>query len=181
MLAIVIEGEEFFDEEASEFTTVGDVTLEFEHSLVSLSKWESKYQVPFLSGGEKTSDQTFDYMRFMLLTPGVSDEVFLSMSKKHIDRIQEYIESPESATTFAELPNRRGPGEIITSELIYYWMVGFTIPFECQYWHLNRLFALIRVCNVKQNGKQTKMSKRELADRNRSINAARKKQLGTSG
>jgi hypothetical protein len=78
------------------------------------------------------------------------------------------------------MPERRGPGEVITSELIYYWIVSFNIPFECQYWHLNRLFSLIRICNIK-NSKPKKVSRMELAQRNRELNAARKAKLGTSG
>lgn len=180
MLRIIIEGDEIYDEEENLFSTVGDVVLEFEHSLLSLSKWESKYQKPFLSLGEKTIEETIGYLEAMILTPDVGLDVLSRCSSEILDKIQEYIQSPQSATTFGEMPERRGPGEVISSELIYYWMVAFNIPFEAEKWHLNRLFSLIRICNIK-NSPPKKMSKAELAQRNREINKKRKEQLGTTG
>lgn len=180
MLRIIIEGEEVFDEETSTFDTVNDVTVEFEHSLLSLSKWESKYQKPFLNSSEKTGEELFGYIQEMIITPDLDPDVLYRLSQKNIDCIQEYIDSKQSATTFGNMPERRGPGEVITSELIYYWMVTFNIPFECETWHLNRLFSLIRICNIK-NSKPKKMSRNELAQRNRELNAERRKKLGTTG
>jgi hypothetical protein len=180
MLRLILIGDEYFDEVVNEFTTVGDVTLDLEHSLVSLSKWESIYQKPFLAPGDKTSEETIGYIRAMIITPDVPDEVFNRLSQKELDRIRDYIESKESATSFGMMPQSTGRGEVITSELIYYWMVAFNIPFECETWHLNRLFALIRICNVK-NSKPRKMSKHEVATRNRELNARRRSELGTAG
>jgi hypothetical protein len=180
MLRLVVGETEVYDEEKNEFSVVGGVVLEFEHSLLALSKWESKYKKPFLSSGGKTLEETFGYLEAMLLTPGVDLDVLRNSSTETLDKIQEYIESSESATTFGEMPERRGPGEIITSELIYYWLVAFNIPFECEKWHLNRLFSLIRICNLK-NSPPKKMSKSEIAQRNRELNAKRKEQLGTRG
>jgi hypothetical protein len=181
MLRIIIEGEEGFNEETNEFIpSTDDLILELEHSLLSLSKWESKYQKPFLSAGKKTTDEIFGYLKAMVVTPNVDPGVLSRLSQKDIDKIQEYIDSSQSATTFGVMPERRGPGEVITSELIYYWIVSFNIPFECQTWHLNRLFALIRICNIK-NSKPKKMSRHELAMRNRELNAKRREALGTSG
>jgi hypothetical protein len=107
-------------------------------------------------------------------------DVLNRASQENIDEIQEYIDSSQSATTFGQMPERRGPGEVITSELIYYWIVSFNIPFDCERWHLNRLFALIRICNIK-NSPPKKMSRTEVALRNRDLNAKRKAELGTSG
>jgi hypothetical protein len=180
MLTIKLEDTELFDEETSSFSVVEGQTLELEHSLVSLSKWEQKWQVPFLSH-DLTTEQTLDYIWMMILTPNVPRSVVDLLGADHIRQVQEYIQSAATATTFATLPDRRGQGETITSELVYYWMVAFTIPFDCQDWHLNRLFALIRICNVKQNGKQKKMSRREMAERNAQINAARREQLKSTG
>lgn len=180
MLRMIIEGNEFFNEEDSTFETVNDVVLELEHSLISLSKWESKYQKPFLSSGNKTPEELFNYLKFMVITPNVDLDVLYRCSREEINQIQQYIDSSESATTFGQMPERRGPGEVITSELIYYWMVAFTIPFECQYWHLNRLFSLIKICNIK-NSKPRKMSRNELATRNKELNAQRRKELNTKG
>jgi hypothetical protein len=180
MLRIVIEGEEHYNEETETFETVGDVVVELEHSLLSLSKWESEYQKPFLSAGDKTSEEILGYLKAMVVTPNVDPDVLHHCSQQVMDQIQKYIDSSQSATTFGMMPERRGPGEVITSELIYYWLVAFNIPFEVEVWHLNRLFSLIRICNVK-NSKQKKVSRRELAERNAAINAKRRAELGTSG
>lgn len=180
MLKLVIEGEEFYNEEEKSFETINDVHLELEHSLVSVSKWESIYEKPFLTPGVKSSEEILEYIKAMVLTPNVDLDVLYTCSQKNLDKIQEYIDSNQSATTFGAMPERRGPGEIITSELIYYWIVSFNIPFECQYWHLNRLFSLIRICNIK-NSKPKRMSRNEIAQRNRELNAQRREKLGTSG
>ena len=145
-----------------------------------MSKWEAIYRKPFLASGTKTSEEILDYLKAMVLTPNVDLDVLYRCSQKNFDTIQEYIDSPQSATTFGSMPERRGQGEIITSELIYYWIVSFNIPFECQYWHLNRLFSLIRICNIK-NSKPKRMSRTEIAQRNRELNAQRRAKLGTSG
>lgn len=180
MLTIIVPGVEMFDEETQEFVTKGDVTLELEHSLVSLSKWESKHEKPFLGKDEKTVEEVSDYIRCMFLTPEVPEEVFLRLSESNIKAVNDYLDARMSATWFNDPPGAPGSRDVITSELIYYWMVTFQIPFECEMWHLNRLFTLIRVCNVKQ-AKPKKMSRTEIAARNRELNIQRRKQLGTAG
>ena len=180
MLRIQIEGEEFFDEVDNTFSTVGDIVLDLEHSLISLSKWEAEFQKPFLGPGEKTTEEILEYVHAMIMTPDVPGNIMKRFNADHLTKVNEYIESSQSATTFGQMPRTPGRSEIITSELIYYWMVAFNIPFECEQWHLNRLFALIRICNVKQS-KPKKMSRNEIAARNRELNAQRKAQLGTTG
>ena len=180
MLRIIVPEQEFYDEIKEEFITHPSFVLELEHSLVSLSKWESEFEKSFLSLGDKTSDEVFGYVRAMIISKKFPPEILSRLSQDNLDQINSYIESKQSATTFGEMPERKGRGEIITSELIYYWMVAFNIPFECQYWHLNRLFALIRICNIK-NSKPKKMGRRELAARNRELNAQRRAELGTRG
>jgi|SRR5580765_7528494 len=181
MLRIIIEGDESFNEETNTFETTNDVVLDLEHSLISLSKWESKYQKPFLSPGTKTSEEIFGYLKAMIVTPDVDPDILYRCSQKNINEIQEYIDSSQSATTFGVMPERRGPNEVITSELIYYWVVSFNIPFDCQYWHLNRLFSLIRICNIKNSKGGKKMSRSEIVMRNRELNAKRREELNTSG
>lgn len=180
MLRIIIEGDESYNEETNTFSTVDDVVLDLEHSLISVSKWESEYQKPFLTAQAKPKEEIFGYLKAMVVTPDGDLDALYRCSQRTVDQIQSYIDSNQSATTFGSMPERRGPGEIITSELIYYWMIAFNIPFECQHWHLNRLFALIRICNIKQ-AKPKKMSRHEIAQRNRELNAQRRAQLGTTG
>lgn len=180
MLTIIIEEEEIFDEEHNSFDIVESVVLNLEHSLISLSKWESKYKKPFLSFEKKTPEEILVYLQMMIISPGENLRIINRFSSEVITKIQDYIDSPESATTFGSMPERRGPSETITSELIYYWMTAFQIPFECQHWHLNRLFALIRICNLK-NAPEKKLSRNELAQRTRELNAKRRAELNTSG
>lgn len=180
MLKIIIEGDEFFNEEDNTFSTVDDIVLDLEHSLISISKWESIYRKPFLSSVEKTKEEIFGYLKAMVISEDVDPDVLYRCTQKNVDEIQEYIDSSESATTFGEMPLRRGPGEVITSELIYYWMVAFSIPFECERWHINRLFSLIRIANIK-NSEPEKISRHELAMRNKELNERRRKELKTRG
>lgn len=179
MLEITIPARELFDETTCEFTYMNEQTLRLEHSLVSLSKWESKWCKPFLSKEKKTLEETIDYIKCMTLTQNVNDTVYQFLGNENINKINKYIESPMSATTFGP-ENSRPNREIVTSELIYYWMIALNIPFECQKWHLNRLLTLIKVCSIK-NQPPKKMSKGELMSRNAALNAARRKQLNTKG
>lgn len=180
MLEIVIPGAEQWDEVKQEFISTKEQTLKLEHSLVSLSKWESKWCQPFLSKKEKTVEQTIDYIKCMTLTQNVDPNVYNLLTKDNILKINEYISAPMTATTFHQENKGGGNGELITSELIYYWMVSLNIPFECQKWHLNRLFTLIKVCSIK-NQPPKKMSKKDILSRNASLNAARRKQLNSKG
>jgi len=180
MLTITVPGVEMFDEESQEFTTVGDVVLELEHSLVSLSKWESIFEKPFLEVEDKTSAEVFGYIKAMTLTPKVPGEVYQKLSNENVLAINAHIDAKMTATWFNETPGAPQTREVITADLIYYWMTVFSIPFECETWHLNRLFTLIRVCNIKQ-AKPKKMSRAEVAARNRELNEQRKSQLGSKG
>lgn len=181
MLQITIPAFEGFDETKQEFVSFKEQPLQLEHSLVSLSKWESKWCKPFLTKQEKTYEETLDYIRCMTLTKNVSPDVYARLSRGNINSINQYIEAPMTATWFSkDKPGGKSGSEQVTSELIYYWMISLNIPLDCEKWHLNRLLTLIKVCNVK-NQPPKKMSKREIASRNAALNAARRKRLGTSG
>jgi hypothetical protein len=180
MLQLKITGGELFDEETQTFTSTEDVTLNLEHSLLSLSKWESKFLKPFLSNNNKTSEEILWYIRCMIIDNNYNENSILNLSQSNFEEINAYINSPQSATTFGSMPQRGGMSEVITAELIYYWMIAFTIPISCETWHINRLFSLIRICNIK-NSKPQKMNRNEVASRNRMINEQRKQQLNTTG
>ena len=180
MLEITLPEMEFFDESTNEFVNLKEQTLRLEHSLVSLSKWESKWCKPFLTKEEKTREETIDYIKCMTLTQHVDPSVYDRITNQHILEVSKYIEAPMTATTFNETKTGGSNREQITAELVYYWMIALNIPFECQKWHLNRLLTLVRVCNIK-NQPPKKMSKRDIMSRNAQLNAARKQQMNTRG
>lgn len=181
MLRLTIRGDEQFNEVDGTFIE-GEIlaVVELEHSLVSLSKWEAKHEKAFLSPQKKTAEETLDYFQFMIVTPNVDPNILVQCTRSDLQAIQKYIDSNQSATKFGAMPKSPAPREAITSELIYYWMIGHNVPFECETWHLNRLFSLLRVCNMK-NSKPKPMSRRELAQRNAELNARRRAELGTTG
>jgi hypothetical protein len=179
MLQLVFGGE-FFNEETSEFFESKDFVLELEHSLVSLSKWESKWEVPFLGNAEKSGEQILDYVSMMVVGEIPPEDFYEKLTDAKLKEINAYINAKMSATTFNERPERKGPVEIITAEIIYYWMITLGIPFECQYWHLNRLLALIKVCNYK-NAPKKPMSRAEAGAQQRMLNEQRLRQFGTRG
>ena len=172
--------QEGWDEEKQEFVEPRCQTLQLEHSLVSLSKWESKWQKPFYSKKEMTDEEALDYIKCMTLSKNVDPDVYKHITRENVKEVMDYIENPMTATTFGKNDKGQINKEVITSELIYYWMIASNIPFECQKWHLNRLITLIRVCSIK-NTSPKKRSKREIMSRNAALNAARRQQMNTSG
>lgn len=180
MITITIPEREYWDELKEEFVYSQKQTLQLEHSLVSLSKWESKYGKPFLSKEDKTYEETVDYIRCMTITQNVGEKVYANLTSENIAEIKAYIESPMTATLINDGNAHGGSREQPTAELIYYWMIALNIPFECQKWHLNRLLTLIRVCSIK-NQTPKKRSQREIMSRNAALNAARRKKYNTRG
>lgn len=179
MLQIEVPGGEFFNNKTQEFIYTKAQRLKLEHSLVSVSKWEATWKKPFFSNEPRSQLEDLDYIRCMTLTQNVDPSVYASLSAENLKAIKNYIADPRTATTFG--PDHSRPGrERVTSELIYYWMTAFNIPWECEKWHINRLMTLIRICSIK-NGPQKKMSRNEIINRNRSLNAARRQAMHTSG
>ena len=180
VLEITIPRKEYWDPVTEQFITLNQTTLRLEHSLLSLSKWESKWKIPFLSKENKTLEQTKDYVRCMTLTQNVNPLVYDSLTKENYDEVGEYINDSMTATTIKQ-GNGRHSREIITNEIIYYWMVALQIPFEpCEKWHLNRLMTLIQVTSIK-NQPPKKMGKKNIMQSNAAINAARRARLGSKG
>lgn len=183
MITLKIKGRELFDEKTQSFIQTEDTILELEHSLVSISKWEAKYKRPFISKEQKTREEILNYIKFMTITQNVDDAIYNCLDYKAYNAIQNYLEDTQTATWFTERPGaRRGgsTGEQITSELVYYWMVAYRIPFETQYWNFNRLMTLIRICSVKQEAPK-KRGRRDILNQQSALNAARRKRLGTKG
>lgn len=184
MLRLEIAKQELFDEATNTFIAIEPRIVELEHSLLAVSLWEAKYQKPFLDSGksDRTFEETTFYIKSMMLDQSGDTDFIEYLNQSQLREISAYIESKESATTFSTFSEQRGrSSEIVTSELIYYWMVAYQIPFECERWNLNRLFALIRICGIKNNPNQKKMPKHAIAARNRELNNARRAQMGTSG
>lgn len=186
MLQLSIPEFETFDEEKQEFLYSRKQSIALEHSLISISKWESKWHKPFLKKEEKTLPETRHYIKCMTVTSNVESVVydFIFSSSDLLDKINEYIQDPMTATWFSDSgdgkPKNSKFGPIITSEIIYYWMVAFNIPFECEKWHINRLLTLIQVCEAKSQ-KPKKMDKKAVMERNRRLNEQRKAQYNTRG
>ena len=180
MLELYIPGKELFNNDTQEFIQVPGVTLKLEHSLLSISKWESKWKKSYLNAKGLTGEEFISYVKCMTIGNKPSDDVYDNIDRRTAKKIQDYIDDPMTATTFSK-GSKKPPGrEIITAELVYYWMIEYGIPFECEKWHFNKLITLIRVCAVKgSDGK--KMSKKEIMKQNSELNAARRKALGTKG
>lgn len=182
MIRISTPSGEFFDDKTQEFKTVVGQTVLLEHSLRSLAKWEARWKKPFLSKEKKTRAETIDYVRCMSLTPGVDPSIFETLTDASLAKINDYIADPMTATTFSDRGPKKPPSrEIITAELIYYWMVALQIPFECQDWHLNRLLTLVHVCEIKNQPKDKKKHTRDDINRRTALNRERKQRLGTTG
>ena len=180
MLKLTIPESEYWDPVKEEFLYEPPFNLSLEHSLVSVSKWESKYHTPFI-GSQHTQDQILDYVKFMTLTQNVPEKVYNRITESIMQKIMDYITDTMTATTFVESNKKRMGYQVLTSEEIYYCMVRYGIPFECQKWHLNRLLALIRVCNEKNNEDSNKMSKKDIYTQNHELNRQRREKLNSLG
>ena len=185
MLPVTIPERELWDSAKDEFVNFKGQTIVLEHSLVSISKWESRWQKAFLEKGSKTPEELRDYIRCMTITQNVNPLAYLCLTKQNIDDITSYIDSPMTATTFSDTDKKSNRKQKITSELIYYWMIEAGIPFECEKWHINRLLTLIRVCSAERErldpSKKNKIPKGKQAMNYAELNRARLKAHNTKG
>ena len=180
-LTIKVPGQEYFNNVTQEFYYTEDTVLTLEHSLISISKWEAKWHIPYLETKEKTNEQMYDYIRCMSIKGEISDEVLYSMNADNMKAITAYIENPMTATVIKRTTKGGGShNQFTTSELIYSWMVGYQIPVEFEKWHLNRLLTLIDILN-EQNKEQKKMTPSEIAARNRALNAKNRAKYRSRG
>lgn len=180
MLQVVVPARELFDDRTQTFLSVKETKLNLEHSLISLSKWESKWHKPFLTEDDKTVEEVKDYIRCMTINQNVDPKVYDVIPTSVINDIDNYIHNSMTATWFNDPNNKTRSKQIITSEVVYGWMVAFNIPFECEKWHLNRLITLIRVCEINNSSKK-KMPMKKVIEDQRSLNEKRKKQMNTKG
>lgn len=179
MLKINIQPTEFFNEDIGEFVTTPGLNLTLEHSLYTISKWESRWLKPFMGNQEKSDDELLDYILCMDTTETLTLETLQNMQQTDVGRIMAYINSSMSATTFNNVDQGKSK-EIVTSELIYYWMIALQIPLECEHWHLNRLMTLIRICNIK-NSPPKKQDKKAMMSQQRELNKQRRMQHNSTG
>lgn len=180
MLRLKISSKELWDEKQQIFIEVPETEIQLEHSLVSLSKWESKWHKSFLKEQlNGSTEEGLDYIRCMTITQNVNPNIYKYLSQDEINKISNYINDPMTATTFNDHSTSKS-NESITSELIYYWMITYNIPAEYQKWHLNRLITLIRICQIK-NSPSKKMSRNDIINKYSELNEARRKQLKSRG
>lgn len=167
-----------------EVITLPPQTISMEHSLISLAKWEGRHHKAFLKeGAQHTQGEQLDYFYCMCITKDVNPLVFAALGEGEIRKLNDYISDPMTAVKFRTMPEQhggKGTRDVVTADLIYYWMVSLQIPFECEKWHLNRLLALIRVCNLK-NSPPKSMSKRDIYRNNNALNKARRAKTGSRG
>lgn len=181
MLELTIQAYTLFDDATQEFTEVPERTIQLEHSLLSISRWESKWNKPFLSEEAKTDDEIVDYTKCMTITKNVPDIAYHMITLEQFKAINEYISASMTATVIHDKEPGRGKNEVMTSELIYYYMIACNIPFECEKWHLNRLMTLIKVCGIKNDPNPKKQSVAETMKSNAALNAARRKKMNSKG
>lgn len=186
MLTLEILGNEFLDESTMEILYPDATKIQLEHSLVALSKWESEHEKPFLSTEDKTADEVYSYIQAMTITPNVPPEVYFAMSAENLEAINDYMNRKMTATTVYEPPtNNRGKKQTITAELIYAWMIAYGVDIECETWHLNRLFMLLRVRYIHLQEQNPNTKKRtppaEAAASRRELNRRRLAEMGTTG
>lgn len=179
MLQIEVPSKEYFDEVSNEFITIKGRKILLEHSLISLSKWESKYHKPFMNK-DKTIEEFRYYIKCMSIDNNIDDVIYYNIDESLMIKVKDYMDDPMTATWFSSNDKTSPNSEVITSEIIYYWMISLNIPKECEKWHLNRLLTLIRVCSIK-NAPKKKMSKQDIYAQQKALNDKRRAEAKSKG
>lgn len=175
MITITVPEQELFDEATGDFINIPKTELHLEHSLISLSRWESKWKKVFLSTEDHTKEEIMDYIYCMSTDKNLNPAVLPYIDPKSYQKIIDYIADPNTATKiYDRRPNRGGKKEIMTSEIIYYYMIYYGIPISCEKWHLNRLLTLIRICGIKGGTTSQNMDLNSIFAQNRALNAKRR-------
>lgn len=172
--------DEQFDPETNTFYTPKPQTIVLEHSLISISRWESKWHKSYLETEHKTREEVLDYVRCMTLTSGVDPRLYLSLPAKTQNEIVEYLNDPATATVLKQQKTKGGKRDKVTSELIYYWMTIYNIPFECEKWNIKRLLVLIQICSAKSTPPK-KVGKNQMWQNYSQLNNKRKAAMHTRG
>lgn len=185
MLEITIQPGEIFDEVENRFIqNRKQVTIQLEHSLISLRKWEQKWKKAFLMQENLSVEEILDYIRCMTVSPhGISPETYYFLTTENVDSIISYIKDPMTATTFSNnnvVDIQRNSSEGITAEIIYYWMITMNVPVEFEKWHLQTLLTLIRVISIK-NQKPQKVDPVKAAIERDRLNQERRKKFNSKG
>lgn len=179
MLHLDVVVKEEWDDTAELFVATETFTLELEHSLATLSKWESLFEKPFLGDVDKTPAETLAYIQIMIRNPEIPANLFEKLGKEHYEEIDRYINAKMTATWFRET-RKRPSRDVITAEIIYHWMIAHNIWLEAEHWHLNKLLTLLKVC-VEKNAPPKKMNRQQMLAERQKLNAQRKAELGTRG
>lgn len=182
MLELHLPAEEVFDRKESKIYKLPEITLRLEHSLLTISKWETIWELPFLSEEKKTNDQLHSYVSIMA-GGNLEEETLNRLGQSHYEKLNTYLNAKHSATWFSDPPNQRKSTQTVTSELIYFWMTTYNIPFECENWPFARLMNLIRIASIKNDpdkGKK-KRNKSQMLSERAMLNQKRREELGTTG
>lgn len=181
-------GDELFDEETNTFLHPVGKKLHLEHSLLSISKWEAEWEIPFLNT-DKTSEQSLSYIKCCVLDDDFDELLLNTLSDKNILDFNAYLSKGMTAKKIIDLRSslsqkrksrRPASQKALTSEDIYYSMIQFHVWKECEEWPLQRLLSLLQLCSLKSNS-TGEMSKSDQAKFYREENARRKAKYHTNG
>lgn len=182
MLKITVPGGRHWDPIMEQFFYTRETVLTLEHSLVSIKKWEERWKVCYLNKHRKKTDaELIDYIRCMTITQNVNPLVYYALSDDNISDVVKYIQDPHTATYYVDFEQEaESKGELLTAEVLYYYMIKLQIPIEFQKWHLNSLIALLKVFDKKETPPK-KLSESEARARHASINERNRALFNTKG